>query len=99
MRADVSQYETKIMTSVFLDRTARTFRIVLSLIVASVIAVQAQDLGADLSAAAQRAEAEAQGAKEATRPTFQTSVNFVDVDVTVTDEGGQFVTGLTADDF
>jgi len=34
-----------------------------------------------------------------TRPTFQTSVNFVDVDVTVMDESGQFVTGLTADDF
>ena len=33
------------------------------------------------------------------QPTFQTTVNFVDVDVTVTDEGGQFVTGLSADDF
>lgn len=65
------------MTSVFFDRNARTCRLALSLIVASVIAVQAQE----------------------TRPTFQTSVNFVDVDVTVTDEGGQFVTGLTADDF
>lgn len=35
----------------------------------------------------------------AQQPTFQTSVNFVDVDVTVANELGQFVTGLTADDF
>ena len=62
------------MTSVFLDRTARTFRIVLSLIVASAIARRM---------------------RPARSPTFQTSVNFVDVDVTVTDEAGQFVTGLT----
>src|SRR6266550_3693120 len=33
------------------------------------------------------------------RPTFQLSVNYVDVDVTVTDDAGHFVTGLTRDDF
>src|SRR5438093_700027 len=32
-------------------------------------------------------------------PTFQLSVNYVDVDVTVTNAQGQFVTGLTRDDF
>lgn len=31
--------------------------------------------------------------------TFQVEVNYVDVDVVVTDEKGQFVTGLTRDDF
>jgi VWFA-related protein len=31
--------------------------------------------------------------------TFQVSVNYVDVDVTVTDAGGAFVSGLTRDDF
>ena len=31
--------------------------------------------------------------------TFQVEVNYVDVDVVVTDELGQFVTGLTRDDF
>src|SRR5687767_9199065 len=35
----------------------------------------------------------------AQQPTFQTTVNFVDVDVTVADSQGNFVTGLTADDF
>ena len=33
------------------------------------------------------------------QPTFKVSVNVVDVDVTVTDAQGNFVTGLTADDF
>src|SRR5688572_10818766 len=33
------------------------------------------------------------------QPTFQTTVNVVDVDVTVKDAQGNFVTGLTADDF
>src|SRR5688572_22023567 len=86
MRADVSRYETKIMTSVFLDPNARTFRFVLSLIVAVGAVAAVVVLPASRSAHAQQ-------------PTFQTSVNFVDVDVTVTDESGQFVTGLTADDF
>ena len=31
--------------------------------------------------------------------TFQVEVNYVDVDVVVTDEQGNFVTGLTRDDF
>jgi hypothetical protein len=31
--------------------------------------------------------------------TFQVEVNYVDVDVVVTDDQGQFVTGLTRDDF
>ena len=31
--------------------------------------------------------------------TFQVEVNYVDVDVVVTDEHGEFVTGLTRDDF
>ena len=31
--------------------------------------------------------------------TFQVEVNYVDVDVVVTDEHGQFVTGLTRNDF
>jgi VWFA-related protein len=35
----------------------------------------------------------------AQQPTFTVSVNFVDVDVTVTDAEGKFVTGLTPDDF
>lgn len=42
--------------------------------------------------------AEAQSAKAA-QPTFKVSVNIVDVDVTVKDAQGNFVTGLTADDF
>ena len=42
--------------------------------------------------------AEAQSAKTA-QPTFTVSVNVVDVDVTVKDAQGNFVTGLTADDF
>jgi len=33
------------------------------------------------------------------QPTFQLSVNYVDVDVTVTDSQGHFVTDLTRDDF
>src|SRR5687767_15203575 len=33
------------------------------------------------------------------QPTFKTTVNLVDVDVTVKDAQGNFVTGLTADDF
>ena len=33
------------------------------------------------------------------QPTFKVSVNVVDVDVTVKDQQGNFVTGLTADDF
>src|SRR5688572_28130038 len=33
------------------------------------------------------------------QPTFKVSVNVVDVDVTVKDAQGNFVTGLTADDF
>ena len=73
------------MTSVFLDPTARILRIVLSLIVAAGVALAVAFEHADTALAQQ--------------PTFQTSVNFVDVDVTVTDERGQFVTGLTADDF
>ena len=36
---------------------------------------------------------------QAPRPTFQVSVNYVDVDVTVNDAQGNFVTGLSADDF
>jgi len=32
-------------------------------------------------------------------PTFQVSVNYVDVDVTVTDAAGNFVSGLSRDDF
>ena len=35
----------------------------------------------------------------AQQPTFQTAVNFVDVDVSVADAQGNFVSGLTADDF
>ena len=35
----------------------------------------------------------------AQQPTFQTTVNFVDVDVTVADAQGNFVSGLTAGDF
>ena len=33
------------------------------------------------------------------QPTFKVSVNVVDVDVTVKDAQGNFITGLTADDF
>ena len=36
---------------------------------------------------------------QAQKPTFQTSVNLVDVDVSVRDAQGHFVTGLTAADF
>src|SRR5687767_5017440 len=35
----------------------------------------------------------------AQQPTFKVSVNVVDVDVTVNDQQGNFVTGLTANDF
>ena len=46
------------------------------------------------------AVASAQGqAQQAPGVTFQVEVNYVDVDVVVTDEQGQFVTGLTRDDF
>ena len=38
-------------------------------------------------------------AQQAPGVTFQVEVNYVDVDVVVTDEQGQFVTGLTRDDF
>ena len=41
----------------------------------------------------------AQAPQSPPRPTFQLSVNYVDVDVTVTDAAGNFVTGLTRDDF
>ena len=41
----------------------------------------------------------AQAPETAQRPTFQLSVNYVDVDVTVTDAQGNFVTGLTPQDF
>src|SRR5260221_10444020 len=41
----------------------------------------------------------AQAPQPPARPTFQLSVNYVDVDVTVTDAAGNFVTGLTRDDF
>jgi VWFA-related protein len=38
-------------------------------------------------------------AQQAPSVTFQVEVNYVDVDVVVTDEQGQFVTGLTRNDF
>ena len=38
-------------------------------------------------------------AQQAPGVTFQVEVNYVDVDVVVTDDQGQFVTGLTRDDF
>jgi len=41
----------------------------------------------------------AQAPEPPARPTFQLSVNYVDVDVTVTDARGNFVPGLTRDDF
>ncbi len=82
-----------------MNNHARTGRLGIALIAAMAIGLTARaHLGADLSAAAQRAEAEAQGAKAA-QPTFTTSVNVVDVDVTVKDVQGNFVTGLTAEDF
>ncbi len=65
------------MIPAFLDPTDRMRRVVVSLIVAAGVSVQAQD----------------------PRPTFQVSVNYVDVDVTVNDAQGHFVTGLTVDDF
>ena len=79
MRVHVPRCETTMMTSVFLDPTARTFRIALSLIVAAGVALA--------------------GPAVAQQPTFQTTVNYVDVDVTVTDAQGHFATGLTLDDF
>jgi VWFA-related protein len=75
----------------------RTLPAVLCLAAAATIPALAH-LAADLSAEARRAEAEAQSAKAA-QPTFKVSVNVVDVDVTVKDQQGHFVTGLTADDF
>ena len=72
------------MTFVVLDPKRRFVRATLSLIVASAIAV----------ALVTRARPVA-----AQQPTFQTTVNFVDVDVTVADAQGHFVSGLTADDF
>ena len=41
----------------------------------------------------------AQAPQPAAQPTFQLSVNYVDVDVTVTDADGTFVTGLKPEDF
>jgi VWFA-related protein len=41
----------------------------------------------------------AQAPEPSARPTFQLSVSYVDVDVTVTDAEGKFVPGLTRDDF
>jgi VWFA-related protein len=52
-----------------------------------------------LSLMASAAILAAQAPDSSQRPTFQVSVNFVDVDVTVTDARGNFVTGLTRDDF
>ena len=72
------------MTFVFLDPKRRFVRAALSLIVASAMAI----------ALISRA-----GPVAAQQPTFQTTVNFVDVDVTVADAQGNFVSGLTADDF
>src|SRR5688500_17097520 len=40
-----------------------------------------------------------QDSRPAPEVTFQVEVNYVDVDVVVTDDKGQFVTGLTRDDF
>ena len=40
-----------------------------------------------------------QSPQEQPRVTFRAEVNFVEVDAIVTDEDGNFVTGLTADDF
>src|SRR5688500_17867708 len=40
-----------------------------------------------------------QDSRPAPEVTFQVEVNYVDVDVVVTDEQGQFVTGLTRNDF
>ena len=37
--------------------------------------------------------------RQGAAPTFRSGVNYVDVDVTVTDATGHFVSGLTADDF
>ncbi len=72
------------MTFAVFDPKRRFVRATLSLVVASAIAV----------ALVTRARPVA-----AQQPTFQTTVNFVDVDVTVADAQGNFVSGLTADDF
>jgi VWFA-related protein len=72
------------MTFAFLDPKRRFLRATLSLIVASAIAMALVTRARPLSAQ---------------QPTFQTTVNFVDVDVTVADAQGNFVSGLTANDF
>jgi VWFA-related protein len=72
------------MTVAFWDPKHRLVRATLSLVVASAITV----------ALITRARPVA-----AQQPTFQTTVNFVDVDVTVADAQGHFVSGLTANDF
>ena len=87
------------MTSVFLDPTVRIFRVALSLIVAAGISLVVPAFPPSLSFGGPAVALAQAGTTLAQQPTFQTTVNFVDVDVTVTDEGGQFVTGLTADDF
>jgi VWFA-related protein len=72
------------MTFVFLDPKHRFVRTTLSLIVACAIAIALVTHARPVAAQ---------------QPTFQTTVNFVDVDVTVADAQGNFVSGLTADDF
>ena len=72
------------MTFPLFDPKRRFVRATVSLIAASAIAV----------ALVTRARPVA-----AQQPTFQTTVNFVDVDVTVADAQGNFVSGLTANDF
>jgi len=72
------------MTFVFLDPKHRFVHTTLSLIVACAIAIALVTHARPVAAQ---------------QPTFQTTVNFVDVDVTVADAQGNFVSGLTADDF
>jgi len=72
------------MTVAPLDPKRRFIHATLSLFVASAIAVALITRSRPVAAQ---------------QPTFQTTVNFVDVDVTVADAQGNFVSGLTAGDF
>jgi len=72
------------MNVVPFDPKRRFIRATLSLFVASAMAVALVTRSRPVAAQ---------------QPTFQTTVNFVDVDVTVADAQGNFVSGLTAGDF
>jgi VWFA-related protein len=61
--------------------------------------MQGSALAAAFVAAALVAESTSPAASQPQRPVFRTGVNYVEVDANVSDSKGEFVTGLTKDDF